>query len=153
MCCILQIQHISKSIFTINSFHATRLFRYPLKTSENLWFSEAFREYRKRPVARNGLTQDIFSPSLLQKFTLPEAFHSTKVVRGWSINDLFKKISTTFTGKYLQWKRLLRVNFAKVLRTASLQNTCSIFINKQPFNPFVHNDEKWSNILKKSWKS
>ena len=149
MCCILQIQHISKSIFTINSFHATRLFRYPLKTSENLWFSEAFREYRKRPVARNGLTQDIFSPSLLQKFTLPEAFHSTKVVRGWSITYL-KKFPHC-SQENVQWKRLLRdcvlVNFAKVLRTASLQNTCSIFINKQPFNPFVHNDEKWSNIL------
>ena len=37
----------------INTFHATGLFRYPLKTSENLWFwfSDVFREYRKRPVA------------------------------------------------------------------------------------------------------
>ena len=39
----------------INPFHATGLFWYPLKTSENLWFSDVFRGYRKRPVARNGL--------------------------------------------------------------------------------------------------
>ena len=39
----------------VKPFHATGLFRYPLKTSESLWFSDAFRGYRKRPVARNGL--------------------------------------------------------------------------------------------------
>ena len=33
-----------------NLFHATGLFRYPLKTSEDLWFS-VFRVHRKRPVA------------------------------------------------------------------------------------------------------
>ena len=46
-------------IFTeelINSFHATCLFLYPLKTSENLWFSDVPREYKKRPMAWNGLT-------------------------------------------------------------------------------------------------
>ena len=32
---------------TINPFHATCLFRYPLKTSENQRFSDVFREYRK----------------------------------------------------------------------------------------------------------
>ena len=37
------------------TFHATGLFRYPLKTSENLWFSDVFRGYRNRPVAWNGL--------------------------------------------------------------------------------------------------
>ena len=39
----------------INPFHATGLFRKPLKTSENLWFSDVFRGYQKRPVAWNGL--------------------------------------------------------------------------------------------------
>ena len=33
-----------------NPFHATGLFRYPLKATENLWFSVAFRGI-KRPVA------------------------------------------------------------------------------------------------------
>ena len=37
----------------INPFHATSLFRYPLKTSGNLWFSDVFREYQKRLVAWN----------------------------------------------------------------------------------------------------
>ena len=38
----------------LNLFHATGLFLYSLKT-ENLWFSDVFRGYRKRPVALNGL--------------------------------------------------------------------------------------------------
>ena len=37
-----------------NLFHATGLFRYPLKT-EKLWFSDVFSGYRKRPVAWTGL--------------------------------------------------------------------------------------------------
>ena len=45
-------------IFTeelINPFHATCLFLYPLKRSENLWFSDVFKGYRKIIVAINGL--------------------------------------------------------------------------------------------------
>ena len=38
-----------------NPFYATGLFLYPLKASENLWFSDVFKKYRKRPVAWNGL--------------------------------------------------------------------------------------------------
>ena len=34
----------------LNTFHATGLFLYPLKTSENQRFSDVSREYRKRPV-------------------------------------------------------------------------------------------------------
>ena len=40
----------------INSFHATSLFRYPLKTSENQRFPDIFGGYQKRPVAWNVLT-------------------------------------------------------------------------------------------------
>ena len=39
----------------VNPFHANGLFRYSLKTSENQRFSDVFREYRKRPMAWNGL--------------------------------------------------------------------------------------------------
>ena len=39
----------------IDPFHATGLFRYPLKTSESQTFSDVFRGYRKRPVAWNVL--------------------------------------------------------------------------------------------------
>ena len=35
---------------TFNLLHATGLFLYPLKTLENLWFSDVFRGYTKRPV-------------------------------------------------------------------------------------------------------
>ena len=39
----------------IKSFHATGLFRYPLKRSENQRFYDVFRVYRKRPMSCNGL--------------------------------------------------------------------------------------------------
>ena len=42
--------------FPVNPFHATDLFIYPLKTSENLWFSDVFRGNIKRPVAWYGLS-------------------------------------------------------------------------------------------------
>ena len=38
-----------------NPFDATGLFLYPLKISKNIWFSDVFRGYRKRPGACNGL--------------------------------------------------------------------------------------------------
>ena len=34
-----------RTLSILNPFHATGLFRYPLKTSENLWFSDVFRGY------------------------------------------------------------------------------------------------------------
>ena len=48
-----EILHTSTmaSLISINQFHATVSFYTPLKTSENLWFPDVFRWYRKRPVA------------------------------------------------------------------------------------------------------
>ena len=43
----------------INPFHATGLFLYPLKTSENLWFFDVSRGYRKKPVAWNRLIYEM----------------------------------------------------------------------------------------------
>ena len=40
-----------EKMYMINAFHATDLLWYPLKTWENLWFSDVFREYQKRSVA------------------------------------------------------------------------------------------------------
>ena len=34
----------------VNTFHATGLFLHSQKKSESLWFSDAYRGYRKRPV-------------------------------------------------------------------------------------------------------
>ena len=45
----------------INLFHATDLFLYPLNTSENLWFSVDFGEYRNRSEAWNGLMPGAYS--------------------------------------------------------------------------------------------
>ena len=42
-------------IFHINPFHANVPFLCPLKTSENLWFSDVFRGYRNGTLAWKGL--------------------------------------------------------------------------------------------------
>ena len=55
----------SNLVFSIHPFHATDLFCYPLKTSENLWFYNVFREYWKRSVAWNGLRTGVGGGSLL----------------------------------------------------------------------------------------
>ena len=54
---------------------------YPLKTSVDLWFSDIFRWYKKKPVARNGsiylLLQIIWSGfwEILGKFTILPQLH------------------------------------------------------------------------------
>ena len=50
--CILRyfLEYEVQIVTVIKPFHATDLFLYPLKTSENV-----FREYQKRSVAWNGL--------------------------------------------------------------------------------------------------
>ena len=44
----------------LNPFHATGLLLHLLKILENLWFSDVFRGYGKRPVAWNGLMYQLF---------------------------------------------------------------------------------------------
>ena len=39
----------------LNPFQANAPILYPLKTSENLWFSGVFRGYKMGTLARNGL--------------------------------------------------------------------------------------------------
>ena len=58
---------------SINLFHATGLFRYPLKASENLWFFHVFRGYRRRLVAWNGLIKNVLSFSPPRKGKNPTA--------------------------------------------------------------------------------
>ena len=43
-----------------NSFHVTGFLLYPPEDIENLWFSDVFRGYSKRPVALNGLSKKKF---------------------------------------------------------------------------------------------
>ena len=55
----------------INPFLATGFFLYPLKTSENLWFSNFFRGYRKRPERWNWLVHlGPMYPSYRNQFAL-----------------------------------------------------------------------------------
>ena len=42
-------------VVTVNPFHVTGLFLYPVKTSENVRLSHVFMGYIKRPEAWNGL--------------------------------------------------------------------------------------------------
>ena len=44
---IVDFEHV----LAINAFHATVVFLYPRKISENLWFSHVFRGYGKQPVS------------------------------------------------------------------------------------------------------
>ena len=52
---------------TINLFHVTGLFLYPIKTSEKLWVSDIFSEYVKEPVAQNWLNKTKEQPNNITK--------------------------------------------------------------------------------------
>ena len=56
---MLQItkKHFVFTKFCIIPFHASSFFLYPLENSENLWFSDVFRRYRKKPEAWNRITK------------------------------------------------------------------------------------------------
>ena len=49
----------------LDPFHATDLFWYPLKTSENQRFSDVFRGYQKRSMTWNGLIAFLVNPIIL----------------------------------------------------------------------------------------
>ena len=53
--CITSATHLS----TTNPFHATGVFLYLQKTSENQKFSDVFRVYRNRPTIKLGLLRSI----------------------------------------------------------------------------------------------
>ena len=48
---LLMAASVNEKKFSLDLFYATGLFLYPLKTSENFWFSDVFRGYRKRSLA------------------------------------------------------------------------------------------------------
>ena len=54
-----------KLIHSINPFHASISFLYPLKTSGNLWFSDVFKGYRNGTLTWKGLGCIALSISLL----------------------------------------------------------------------------------------
>ena len=65
----------SEILQDLNLFNTTDLFWYPLKISENLWFSDVFRGYQKRSVAWNGLMSRYFFP-LSMHFNTEHSFAS-----------------------------------------------------------------------------
>ena len=83
------------STHVINSLHATDLFPYPLKTSENQWFSEVFKGYRKRPVANVAVNVHLLGNSyiaLLQCWWLILLLGFTRSHCEWFINSFFKVV-------------------------------------------------------------
>ena len=81
----------------LNPFHATGFFWYPLKTSENLWFSDVFRGYRKRPVAWNGLIRKSIKVCLSVEFCIKKLSHKND----WIFSHFLQK--TTIWNKTLIW--------------------------------------------------
>lgn len=47
----LGVERVVRLLQELSTFHATDLFSHPLKTSEDLWFSDVLRGYRERPDA------------------------------------------------------------------------------------------------------
>ena len=46
-------------IYYVNPFHGTGLFRKPLKTSENLWLSDAFKGVSKEIIGMKLINTDL----------------------------------------------------------------------------------------------
>ena len=54
-------------IMSINPLESNVTFLYPLKTSENLWFSDVFRGYRNVTLDSNGLKRSGIPSNLSSK--------------------------------------------------------------------------------------
>ena len=63
-----------------NPFYAPNVSLYPLKT-ENLWFSDVFKRYRKRPVTWNGLIIELHAHDDVSLCTYINVCASYLVVR------------------------------------------------------------------------
>ena len=75
---VFDILFMLLAMIEVNPFHATDLFWYLLKTSENQRFSDIFRRYQKRSVVWNGLT--VFQP--LRIFKIRCIWQGPKCVYG-----------------------------------------------------------------------
>ena len=93
----------------LNPFHATDLFWYPLKTSENQRFSDVFRGYQERSVAWNGLKCNHLRHLALKPFEnlLPILGLSTKNYR---VNLRFQ----SSVGKYRPEKNFISGHFSRI---------------------------------------
>ena len=84
-------------------------FLYPLKTSENLWFSDIFRGYRKRPLAWNLVVRDL-ATRLEQAQSWFNA-HNEHIVKGRSVKTTWlKKINNCdirTTSIWLAWFKMI----------------------------------------------
>ena len=100
-CRMLSILVLSMQQNIINSFHVTGLFLYPLKTFGNLWFSDVFRGYRKRLVARNRLMKhatfqrtrkfsDTAEGSIYLSDFYKKLFKWIMAIRSFSVSSLLK---------------------------------------------------------------
>ena len=82
----------------VNPFHTTGLFLYLLKSSENLWFSDAFRGCRKKPMAWNGLNCLLISAKNVLSVKINWKWHFHKSCSLKYISKKFYLIKTFLIG-------------------------------------------------------
>ena len=80
-----KVESTAASNHRVNLFHASGLYPYPLKISENWRFCDVFSGYRKRPVAWNRLKTS--APYLLLNQLLRSILSKTCFV--WLFSRLF----------------------------------------------------------------
>ena len=120
----------------INPFHATDLFWYPLKTSENLCFSDVFRGYQKRSVAWNGLRY-YGNFKISEQIYFLRSYENTEILvnlKTDSNKDLPVPISEkiqTLTKYFGTFSSVILVSFHlnwKRTRSLSLQTECTRYL-------------------------
>ena len=117
-------RHLSviKVIKVIVASYCFNPFLYPLKTSENLWFSDVFKGYRKRLVAWNGLR--LQRKKLIYRTWLLLNFNNSNQINFvlkenykyyYIISLLRKKIKVSYVfPSWLEWFTKSSFNFSKI---------------------------------------
>ena len=78
-----------------NPFHVIDLFPYPLKTLANRMFSDIFMGYRKRQVARNGVTDSRVNDSAETESFVDFNINDSRVARVVDTEDGIEIINIT----------------------------------------------------------
>ena len=112
----------------VNPFHATGLFLNPMKTSENLWFSDAFRGYKKRPVPWIGLTVMDCVAFSEQSISKSDMLYIGCLDRNWLIQNSNKAMSeiarVLITIEALVQRCSVKEMFLEISQN-SLENSCA----------------------------
>ena len=126
---------------SFNPFHATDLFWYPLKISENQRFSDVFRGYQKRSVTWNGL-MNYFRYERGIKEPKMECFD----VCGGTAHAFFHSYNSVLPLKTKWIPYFIKVNFVQI-------QVFYLHLSDRPFANFVKDKQLPRGTLgKKIWK-